>query len=52
MSSFQIDSNPAVIELNKVIFQWPNSDSATLDIEQLSVKANEHVQYWLYFSAI
>lgn len=43
MSSFQIDSNPAVIELNKVIFQWPNSDSATLDIEHLSVKANEHV---------
>ncbi|MGG5571698.1 ABC transporter ATP-binding protein [Vibrio diazotrophicus] len=43
MSSFQIDSNQAVIELNKVIFQWPNSDSATLDIEQLSVKANEHV---------
>lgn len=43
MSSFQIDSNPAVIELNKVIFQWPNSDSATLDIEHLSVKTNEHV---------
>lgn len=43
MSSFQIDSNQAVIELNKVIFQWPNSDSATLDIEHLSVKTNEHV---------
>ncbi|MBD0787765.1 ABC transporter ATP-binding protein [Vibrio sp. Y2-5] len=43
MSSIQIDSNQTVIELNKVIFQWPNSDSATLDIEQLNVKANEHV---------
>lgn len=43
MSSNQFDSSLAVIELNNVIFQWPNSDSATLDIKQLSVMVNEHV---------
>ncbi|WP_165310166.1 ABC transporter ATP-binding protein [Vibrio ziniensis] len=43
MSSNQFDSNRPVIELNNVIFQWPNSDSATLDIKQLSVMTNEHV---------
>ncbi|MFV0448606.1 MAG: ABC transporter ATP-binding protein [Vibrio sp.] len=43
MSNNQFDSSLAVIELNNVIFQWPNSDSATLDIKQLSVMTNEHV---------
>ncbi len=43
MSSNAHNSSLPVINLNNVTFQWPNSDTPTLDIEQLSVTANEHV---------
>ncbi len=43
MYSNGLDANHPVIKLENVIFQWPNSDAATLDIEQLYVNANEHV---------
>ncbi len=38
-----VEPNSPVIHLNQVRFQWPNSDVSTLDIDQLSVIANEHV---------
>lgn len=43
MSNNDFSSRPPVIKLNQVTFQWPNSETTTLDIEQLSVKPNEHV---------
>jgi len=43
MHSSELESGRPVIQLSQVTFQWPNSDSTTLDIEQLNVTANEHI---------
>ncbi|ENU5815041.1 ABC transporter ATP-binding protein [Vibrio fluvialis] len=43
MSELHLYSAKQVIELNQVTFRWPDSDSPTLDIEQLSVAAKEHL---------
>ncbi len=43
MSSNENQLDAPVIKLSNVLFQWPNADTATLDIEQLTVKRNEHV---------
>ncbi len=43
MSSNENQLDTPVIKLNNVLFQWPNSNAATLDIEQLTVRRNEHV---------
>ncbi|MBL4261630.1 ABC transporter ATP-binding protein [Vibrio fluvialis] len=43
MSELHLYSAKQVIELNQVTFRWPDSDSPTLDIEQLRVAAKEHL---------
>lgn len=43
MSSNENQLDAPVIQLSNVLFQWPNAQAATLDIEQLTVKRNEHV---------
>ncbi|MGL4379884.1 MAG: ABC transporter ATP-binding protein [Vibrio sp.] len=37
------NSASSVIELNNVLFRWPNAHSATLDIAQLQVAQGEHL---------
>ncbi|NAX40761.1 ATP-binding cassette domain-containing protein, partial [Vibrio sp. V26_P1S5P106] len=37
------NTTAAIIELERVKFQWPNNNQVTLDIEKLSVSAGEHL---------
>lgn len=43
MSTLHLYSARQVIDLNQVIFRWPDRSEATLEIEHLSVAAKEHL---------